>query len=117
MNIFNTSTQHAVGADYFTKFDHTSVERDLHVMLSQFLSVPQELLDSVRQQVEHSLPVLKHGVSYTLKQICGKDYWKSLTKPQRIHAGQCMAYMVELGVLPFTFAGFTGGNHKQYQRK
>lgn len=37
-----------------------------------------DLMNLIRKQVELRMTALEHGRSYTLKQICGEEFWSQL---------------------------------------
>ena len=90
---------------------------EIQMLLNDEHTVSKGFFDSVRTQVEGSLPGMVAGQSYTAKQMCDKDFWKKLTKIQRISAGKCIAHMVIRGSLPLEYVGKDGANAKHYQLK
>lgn len=64
------------------------------------LSIHQDLADSVLQQVEEGLPYLLPDEKYTLKMICGDDYWSQLGNGEQRKVGQYISYLVDLHRLP-----------------
>ena len=76
-----------------------------------------DLMNLVRKQVEQCITKLKHDKPYTLRQICGEEFWSQLKKGEPNKAGECMVYMTEQNTLPLTFVGKTGSNDKLYQLK
>lgn len=73
-----------------------------------------DLMNLVRKQVELRMTALEHGRPYTLRQICGKEFWSQLKKGEPIKAGECMVYMIEQKTLPLTDVGITSANWKRY---
>jgi hypothetical protein len=76
-----------------------------------------DLMNLVRKQVELNITTLKHGKPYTLRRICGEEFWSQLNKGEPNKAGECMVYMTEQNTLPLTCVGKTGSNDKLYQLK
>ena len=74
----------------------------------------QVMLKTVEQQTSILLPGLARGVRYTAKQICGKAFWKMLSKGDKIVAGLCMARLVATLRLPLIEAGTNSSNAKVY---
>ena len=64
------------------------------------LSIHQDLAGSVLQQVEEVIPYLLPGEEYTLKMICGDDYWSHLSDGEQRKVGQYISYMVDCHRLP-----------------
>lgn len=73
-----------------------------------------DLMNHVRKQVELRMTALEHGRSYTLKQICGEEFWSQLKKGECIEAGQCMVYMTEQKNFPLTIAKCAHEYPKRY---
>ncbi len=73
-----------------------------------------DLMNLVRKQVELRMTALEHGRPYTLRQICGEEFWSQLKKGEPNKAGECMAYMIEQKTLPLTDVGITSANWKRY---
>ena len=65
--------------------------------------VPTSLYKSVQKRVLERAPGLEHGVPYTLKMICGEQYWSGLHN-QKTNAGLCMADLVDRQLVPYLFA-------------
>lgn len=74
----------------------------------------QVMLKTVEQQATILLPGLARGVRYTTKQICGKAFWKMLSKGDKIVAGLCMARLVATYRLPLIEAGSNASHAKVY---
>ena len=87
------------------------------IQLSNGKSVQSDFLDYIQYAVIKRLPVLSPHTSFTLKQICGDDFWSDLTSGEQKRAGSCMVHFVAKGELPFKTAKGKGDNHKQYQLK
>ena len=94
-----------------------SEELEFYATLSSHLVLPQKFVERVQKQVERVLPRMKPGASYTLKMLCGGEFWDRLQRWEQIRAGQCMAFLVVHRKLPLTFANPTAGNSKRYRLK
>jgi len=79
--------------------------------------LPKDLMEMIREQVELRLPELVVGRNYTLRNICGEDFWENSINRQATIAGQCMSYLVEAKRLPLVQNGKTDGNARRYQLK
>ncbi len=78
---------------------------NLEVVLNLNLSVPKPFYDRIKELVEEVLPALERGEYYSLKMLCGGQFWESVGDGDRRRAGQCMAYMVRNNEIPsITFA-------------
>jgi len=85
-----------------TQMTHTTPEKfDLELVLSETQTLPIALLDSVLEHVTQRLPTLSTERPYTLKQMCTKEFWRALSKMDKLRAGQCMSYLVKQHRLPF----------------
>lgn len=90
-----------------------------YIMLDERHSVPKEFFDSVRAQIEFILPVLKPGRHYTVKRMCGKEYWILLSRTECRDAGRCIVFMVQQEQIPLEHApfNFTAPYPKKYLLK
>lgn len=81
-------------------------------------SAPTALYRSVELQVKDALPLLKSDQLYTLRNLCGDEYWQILgTAFCRRLAGRCFAHLVDAGILPFEFIQYKHSPTKRYQLK
>lgn len=80
-------------------------------------AIDKELMDMVQKQIEERIPELNRTVSYTAKQMCGKEFWRLLPKVNRIHAGEYVSYLVTLKKLPLVPDGKTLSNANKYRLK
>ena len=60
----------------------------LFIPLHNGNSAPMAFYDSILKQVEEILPAILPGQVFTLEELCGKKFWDSLSKGNRILAGQ-----------------------------
>ena len=65
--------------------------------------VPTSLYISVINRVMDRHAELELGIPYTLKMICGEQYWPGLG-PLRTAAGWIMAELVDEDLVPYFFA-------------
>jgi hypothetical protein len=78
---------------------------------------PAGLIKALTDRVTQRLSALSYAKVYTLREICGKDFWKALTgKYPPKDAGQCMAFLVETKRVPCVFVGKNGSNSLCYRR-
>ncbi|CAH1083769.1 hypothetical protein [Candidatus Nitrotoga sp. 1052] len=80
-------------------------------------TLSMDLINRVQKQVELRMSALKHGMSYTLRQICGEKFWSQLKKGECIDAGQCMVYMTEQNTLPLTHVKCAHEYPRRYKLK
>lgn len=91
-----------------------NTEIDLFIVLGDGYTVSQSLYDRIRKQIGKVTVKMVPGRRYTLKNLCGKEFWNPLTTSERIAAGRLMAYLVQEKLVPLAFAGRTRENSQQY---
>jgi hypothetical protein len=74
------------------------------LILNHGLTVPKVFFLALFHRVLEITPAMEPGVIYTLKVLCGEDFWSMYTDGQKRIAGQCMVHMVEHRMLPLHFA-------------
>lgn len=84
---------------------------------SQTSSFDKELMDMVQAKILERIPELDPNVSYTVKKMCGKEFWKLLAKGDRNNAGACVSYLVSLNKLPLVADGQTKSYSNKYLLK
>lgn len=62
--------------------------------------LPLDLTQSIHTQIEMRLHEMEPGSTYSLKNICGKTFWKNLTKQERRLAYNCVDFLIEYEDLP-----------------
>ena len=60
--------------------------------------------------------VLKPGVIRESRQLCGLEFWDSLSKKQQPLAGQIISQAVDDRLLPLIKTDLSRSNHLRYQR-
>ena len=89
-----------------------------HVILHdghEVYTVSAAFYNDVRLKVEEILPALERHEKYTLKELCGEEFWDSLTNGEKSMAGRCMASMVVNNLLPLRFADHKHEYAKRYR--
>lgn len=86
------------------------------LLLENGLCVQEDLADRVQRHLEDKTSELELGVKSTLKQICDDDFWRQLSRFERIAAGKYVAYLVARKQLPLSFSGKTSSNWQLYIR-
>lgn len=61
------------------------------------------------------IPKMPLNVELRLKTICGKEFWSTLTRGEKIIAGLFVAYLVEENKLPLRFGKFVSGSRTFYR--
>jgi len=74
------------------------------IVVTPLYSLNAEFCDVIRRQIEEILPALVPGVAYTLEELCGEEFWSTLSAGQCRYAGRCMAWLVTSDLLPLCFA-------------
>jgi hypothetical protein len=72
----------------------------IYVILHDFTPVEKHFYEMIRMRVEEIIPALVPRVSYTLKVMCGEDFWNAMDVKQRRKAGKCMVNLVKTGQIP-----------------
>lgn len=67
-------------------------------------------------RAERSMPHLEYHRVYTLRKMCGPDWWDTLPKWHRIEGGETFAHLVKHGVFPLEFACHPERSNKIYRR-
>jgi hypothetical protein len=81
-----------------------------------FHKVPTKLYMDVKGHIYKQLITLLPKRIYTLKKICGKQFWDHLKIAEKRNGGRAFAHMVILGVFPFKFVEHKSPT-KSYQLK
>jgi hypothetical protein len=89
----------------------------IHIPLHDGTWVEERLYNQVLQLIREIVPALEVEQVYTAKMLCGKAFWDSLKKGERIKAGKCVVDMVLKNLLPLHFAETTKANSQQYKLK
>lgn len=72
-----------------------------YVLLEDGNSVPVEFMEKMEQHILCKAKTAAPEVAYTLKQLCGKEFWKKLTREESRLAGRCMVHLVKQNKVPF----------------
>lgn len=97
--------------------DHDPEEIEQTVPLQDGYTASRAFHESIRLQVEEVLPALQRDARYTLKTLCGNEFWNRLSPGERRMAGRCMAHIVVTGLLPLNFADSRHEYPKWYELK
>ena len=96
---------------------HPTPDFQPKLILPTGFEIPMNLADRVRLQVLHRIPDLKCDRSYSLKAICGPEFWSTLDRSDAIKAGRYIAYLVATDQLPLVFDVCPHQSNKRYRRK
>ena len=89
----------------------------INIQLNDGTWVEELFYNQVLQLIRDLEPALELEKVYTTKLLCGKEFWDTLEKGERINAGKCVAQMVACKALPLRFAGTTKSNSRLYKLK
>ncbi|MER2513545.1 hypothetical protein [Nitrosomonas ureae] len=89
----------------------------INIQLNDGTWVEERFYNQVLQLIRDIEPALELEEVYTTKFLCGKTFWDSLEKGERINAGKCVAQMIACKALPLCFAGTSKSNSRLYQLK
>ena len=70
---------------------------------------------SIESHVCSRIPNMPFNVGPRLKTICGKEFWNTLTRGEKIIAGFFIASLVEENKLPLRFGRFVSGSRTFYR--
>lgn len=89
---------------------------DRYVVLPNGKIVRQELYDPLVSHVRNLIPALPHNVDFTLKQMCGDEFWESLEGYESL-AGQIISCLVKHELLDLIQVGCEHRQPKKYRRR
>jgi hypothetical protein len=75
------------------------------LILTDGTAVDKAFYESIRSRVEEVIPAMKPGEAYTVKVLCGDDFWSLLSTREASLAGRCVVSMVKTGQLPLAMVG------------
>lgn len=62
--------------------------------------LPHKFTQKLHGAIMDGLYDIEPNLKYSLKDVCGKDYWKSLSKQERRIAHSCVDYLIKYENLP-----------------
>lgn len=87
----------------------------INVYLYSGIFVDQKFLSMIKKHLRKRAPMLPKGVEFTLKQICGKEFWGQRSRYECVLAGNCMVYLEMNGLVPFERVGCIHKSPKKYR--
>lgn len=90
-------------------------ETPTSVQLCNGRSIHPLFLERIRSAVMERIPTLKPHRIYSLRKICGDDFWELLEEGEQEKAGLCMSHLVTKHEVPMHFAGKDSHNANTYQ--
>ena len=111
---FHTTT--TVVAVKVVKKSKARRENMKEVLHEQF--IPIELYVLVENHVRKEMPDVRPQQRYTLKDMCGANFWFDLeTNVRRRYAGEAFAHMVHIGIFPLEFTKYKKSSINYYRLK
>ena len=68
-----------------------------------FHTVPTKLYEDIKSHMFAQLNNVQPDQLYTLKKMCGKEFWNGMNSWQQRKAGRAFAHMVHVGIFQFEF--------------
>ena len=65
--------------------------------------VPTKLYEEIKRQMLIQINKVQPNKVYTLKKMCGKEFWGGMNSWQQRESGRAFAHMVYVGLFPFDF--------------
>lgn len=85
-------------------------------VLSETLSVGEDLYQAILKGANHHIPQLERGVAYKAQDVIGREYWATLMNWPRRLAGQVLVHLVIAKVLPLRLVSCRYCTIKRYRR-
>jgi len=79
--------------------------------------VPTKLYVNIQNHMNARMNNVEPNRLYTLKQMCGKEFWKGMNSWQQRKAGRAFAHMVAVGIFTFDFIQYKKSPTKRYRLK
>lgn len=108
MNCNNCVSNHQAAQDIACHFEQFSEHFTDFFEHPNGYFLPLNLTQSLHTQIEMRLHEMEPGSTYSLKNICGKAFWKTLTKQERRLAYNCVDFLIEYEDLPLEPIEFDG---------
>ena len=77
-------------------------------------TVPTKLYEEIQRHMFAQLNMVQPDQLYTLKKMCGKEFWNGMNIWQQRKAGRAFAHMVHVGIFPFEFIRHKKSPTKRY---
>jgi hypothetical protein len=88
----------------------TKAKTEVIIMLNNGHTCTQAFIKRFQGEIECIVPAVQQGVLFTTEQLCGEEFWSSLTDWDKTLAGSCMIHLVEHGRVPFDYVPRPGRN-------
>ena len=79
--------------------------------------VPTKLYLEIQLQMHMRLKNVLPNKLYTLKMMCGEEFWGDMNSWQQRESGRAFAHMVKLGIFQFEFIKYKKSPTKRYLLK
>lgn len=94
--------------------------KDSNVEMTEVLNchrVPTKLYEEVKRHMYMQLKNVLPNKLYTLKKMCGKEFWNGMNSWQQRKAGRAFAHMVYVGIFSFQFIQYKKSKTNRYLLK
>ena len=95
----------------------TKNNTDDEIQLNDYRKVTLDFYKLILATIELNFDKLKSGVSYKMENLCGKEFWSSLSSGDRKLAGMVAVHITKHGILDLEDAKQPHEYPKYYQLK
>lgn len=95
----------------------TQEHTQIHLLLDNNRCVPKSLYRDVELRVMEVIPALAITQNYTAQQLCGDEFWLSLSMGDRRLAGMCIRQMAKTKSCPLKLEGCEHKTPHKYRLK
>ena len=74
----------------------------------------KHISERILKKIMERIPYLEPNRAYTLRQICGEEFWEQLDDGEAREIGEWIASVVARKLLPLRFGGKNSSNHLTY---
>ena len=86
------------------------IEIEVIIILNNGFTCPLNFLNSIKQEMLFIAPAVPQEAPLTTRQLCGEEYWETLSDWDKTLAGSCMDHLAENDHVPFENVPRTGRN-------
>jgi hypothetical protein len=87
-----------------------ATETEVIIILNNGHTCPLPLLNSVKHKLDFIASAVPQDAPLTTRQLCGEEYWETLSDWNKTLAGSCMDHLAENDLVPFENVPRTGRN-------
>ena len=77
------------------------MKTEIHIVLNNGFTCPLDFLNRMEKEMFFIAPAVPQEALLTTRQLCGEEYWATLSDWDKTMAGSCMIHLVEHGLVPF----------------